>query len=152
MWELDHKEGWALKYWCFRTAVLEKTLKSSLDSKEIKAVNSKGNQPWIYIGRTDAETEVPILWAPDAKKWLIGKDPDTGKDGGQEEKGVTEDEMVGGLHQLNGREFEQTLGNSEGQGNLVCWSPWGHKELDMTEWLNSHSNPHLIALARREDL
>ena len=136
MWELDHKEGWALKYWCFRTAVLEKTLKSSLDSKEIKAVNSKGNQPWIYIGRTDAETEVPILWPPDAKKWLIGKDPDAGKDWRQEEKGTTEDEMVGWHHQLYGHEFEQAPGVVDGQGGLAFCSSWGRKELDTTEWLN----------------
>ena len=96
MWELDHEEGWALKNWCFRIGVLEeKTLESPLDSKEIKLVNPKGNQPWIFIGRTDAEVEAPILWPPDAKNWLLRKDPDAGKGWGQEEKGTTEDEMVG---------------------------------------------------------
>ena len=112
MWELDHKEGWAPKNWCFQTVVLEKTLKSPLDSKKIKTVNPKGNQPWIFIGKTDAEAEAPILWPLDAKSQLIGKDPDAGKDWGQEEKGVTEDEMVGWHHQLNGHEFEQILGDS----------------------------------------
>ena len=95
MWELDHKEGWALKNWCFQTVMLEKTLDNPLDSKEIKAVNPKGNQPWIFTGRTGAEAEAPILWPPDAKSWLIRNDPDAGKDWGQEEKRVTEDEMVG---------------------------------------------------------
>ena len=104
MWELDHKEDWALKNWCFWTAVLEKTLQSPLDSKEIKPVNPKGNQPWIFTGRTDAEAL--ILWPPDAKNWLIGKDPDARKDWMQEEKGTTEDEMVGWHHWLNGHEFE----------------------------------------------
>ena len=94
MWELDHKEGWALKNWCFQTVVLEKTIESPLDSKEIKAVNPKGNQSWIFIGKTDAEAKAPILWPPDVKNWLVGKDPDAGKDWGQEEKGATEDEMV----------------------------------------------------------
>ena len=100
MWELDHKEGWASKNWCFRTAVLEKTLESPLDCKEIKPVNLKGNQSWIFIGRTDAEAEAPILWPPDVKSWLIGKDPDAGKDWRQEEKGATEDEMLGWHHWL----------------------------------------------------
>ena len=112
MWELDYKENWALKNWCFWTMVLEKTLESPLDSKEIKPVNPKGNQSWIFTGRTDAET--PILWPPDAKSWLTGKDPDAGKDWRREEKGVTDDKMVGWHHQLNGREFEQTPGDSEG--------------------------------------
>ena len=129
MWELDHKEGWALKSWCFQTVVLEKTLENPLDSKEIKSVNPKGNQPWIFIGRTDAE--VPILWPSDAKRWLIGKDSDAGKDWGQEEKGVTVDEMVRWHHWLNGHEFEQALGDSEGQGSLACCSPWGCKESNM---------------------
>ena len=103
MWELDYKECWALKNW---NVVLEKTLESPLDSKEIKLVNPKGNQPWIFTGRTDAEAEAPIFWLPDAKSWLIGKDSDDGKGRGQEEKGATEDEMVGWHHWLNGREFE----------------------------------------------
>ena len=100
MWELDYKESWALKNWCFWTVVLKKTLESSLDCKEIKLVNPKGNQSWIFIGRTDAGAETPILWPPDAKNWLIRKDPDVGKDWSQEEKGMTEDEMVGWHHPL----------------------------------------------------
>ena len=126
IWELDHKEGWAPKNWCFWTVVLEKTLVNPLDSKEIKPVNPKGNQSWIFIGRTDAETEAPILWPPDGKNWLIGKDPDAGKDWRQEEKGMTEDEMVRYHHQLNGHESEQTASDSEGQRSWVCYSPWGH--------------------------
>ena len=114
--------------------VLKKTLESPLDSKEIKPVNSKGNKPWIFIGRTDAKAETSILWPPDVKNWLIWKDPDAGKDLRQKEKQTTEDEMVGWHHRLNGHEFEQTPGDSEGQGSLVCYSPWGHKELDMTDW------------------
>jgi len=117
---------------------VEKTLESPLDSKEIKPVNPKGNQPWIFIGRADAEAEAPILWPPDAESQFIGKDPDAGKDWGHE-KGVTEDEMVGWHHWLNGHEFEPTSGNSEGQGSLACCSPWGHKELDMTEQLNDNN-------------
>ena len=136
MWELDHKESWMLKNWCFWTVVLEKPLVSPLDCKEIQPVHPKGNQSWIFIGRTDAETETPILWPPDAKNWLTGKDPETGKDWRREEKGTIEDEMVGWHHQFNGHEFEQVPGDGEGQGGLVCCSPWGHKELDMTEWLN----------------
>ena len=107
MWELDHKEGWAPKNWCFWTVVLEKTLGSPLDCKEIKLINPNGNQPWILFGRTDAKAEAPILWPPDSKSWLTGKDPDAGKDWRQEEKGMTEDEMVGWHHRLNGHEFEQ---------------------------------------------
>ena len=117
MWELDHKEDWAPKNWCFLTAVLEKTPASPLDSKEIKPVNPKGNQPWTFIGRTDAKAEAPILWPPDAKSWLTGKDPDAGKNWGQEERGMTEHEMAGLHHWLNGQEFEQTPGNSDGQGS-----------------------------------
>ena len=127
MWELDYKESWAPKNWCFWTVVLGKTLESPLDCKEIKAVNPKGNESWMFIGRTDAEAEVPLLWPPDAKNWPIRKDPDAGKDRRQEEKGTTEEEMVGWHHQLNGHEFEQTPGDSEGQGSLACCSPWDHK-------------------------
>ena len=123
MWELNHKEGWVLKNWCFLTAVLEKTLESPLDSREIKPVNPKGNQPWLFIGRTDAEAEAPVLWPTDAKSQLIGKDYDAWKD--WRLKGVTEDEMIGWHHWLNGHEFEQTLGDSEGQGSQLCCSPWG---------------------------
>ena len=128
IWELDHKEGWVLKDWCFWTVVLEKTLESPLDCKEIKPVNSKGNQPWILIGSTAAEAL--IFWPPDEKNQLIGKDPYARKDWRQEEKGKPEDEMVGWHHWLNGHEFEQTLGNGEEQRSLVCCSPWGRKELD----------------------
>ena len=102
MWELDYKESWVLKNWCFWTVVLEKTFESPLDCKEIQPVHLNGNQSWIFIGRTDAEAEIPIIWPPDMKKWLIWKDPDAGKDWGQEEKGTTEDEMVGWHHWLNG--------------------------------------------------
>ena len=130
------KESWALKNWCFWTVVLEKTLESSLDCKDIKSVSPKGNQSWILIGRTDAEAETPILWPPDVKNWLIGKDPDAGKDWRQEEKGMTEDEMVGWHHRHNGHEFEQAPGVGDGQGSLVCCSLWGCKELDTTEWLS----------------
>ena len=110
MWELNQKAGWALKNQCFQTVVLKKTLKSPLDSKEIKLVNPKGNQSWIFIGRTDAEAETPMLWPPNAKNWLIGKDPDAGKDWRWEEKGSTEDEVVGWHHWLDGNEFDQALG------------------------------------------
>ena len=123
MWELDYKESWVLKIWCFWTVVLEKTLESPLDSKEIQSVYPKGDGSWVFIGRTDVEAETPILWPPDVKGWLIGKDPDAGKDWGQEEKGITEDEMVRWHHQLNGHEFGQTPGDIEGQGSLACCSP-----------------------------
>ena len=125
---LDHKEGWASKNCCFQTVVLEKTPKSPLDIKEIKPVNLKGNQSWIFTRRTDAE----ILWPPDVKRRFIGKDPDAGKDWGQEEKGAIEDEVNGWHHQLNGHEFEQTPGDSEGQGSLAGCSSLGPKESDMT--------------------
>ena len=135
MWELDYKESWAPKNWCFWTVVLEKTLESPLDGKEIQPVIPKGNQPWIFIGRSDAKAETPILWLPDVKNWLIWKDPDAGKDWRWEEKGTTEDEMVGWHHSLNGHEFEQALGVGDGQESLVCCSPWGHKRSDTTERL-----------------
>ena len=106
MWELDHKESWAPKNWCFQTVVLKNALESPLDSKKIKPVNPKGNQPWIFIGRTYAEAEAPILGPCDVKNWLLRKDPDAGKDWRQEERGMTEDEMVGWHHWLNGHEFE----------------------------------------------
>ena len=127
------KESWAPKNWCFWTVVLEKTLESPLDCKEIQPVHPKGNQSGIFTGRIDAEAETLTLWPPDVKNWLTGKDPDAGKDWGQEEKGTTEDEMVGWHHQLNGHEFQQALGVGDGQGSLACCSPWGRKELDMTE-------------------
>ena len=135
MWKLDHKGGWEPKNWCFWTKVLEKTLKSPLDSKS-KPDNLKGNQSWIFIGRIDAEAEALILWPPDEKSRIFGKDPDTERVWEQEEKGVTEDEIVGWHHQLNGHDYEQTPGYSEGQGSLACWSLWGHKESDRTEWFN----------------
>ena len=133
VWELDSKEGWVPNNWCFQTVLLEKTLESPWDCKEIKPVNPKGNQPWIFIGRTVAEAEAPMLWPPDAKSQIIGKDPVVGKDWEQEEKGTTEDEMVGWHPWLYGHESEQTLGDdSEGQGSLACCRSWGCKESDMT--------------------
>ena len=131
MWELNYKESWAPKNWCFWTVVL-KTLERPFDCKEIQPVNSKGNQSWIFFGRTDNEAETPMHWPPDGKNWLIGKDPDARKDWRQEGKGTTEDELVGWPHWLNQHEFEKTLGDSEGQGNLACCSSLGHKESDMT--------------------
>ena len=116
--------------------MLEKTLESPLDCEEIQSVNPKGNQSWIYIGRTDAEAETPILWPPDVKNWLIWEDSDAGKDWRWEEKGTTEDEMVGWHHWLDGHEFEQALGVGDGQGSLACCSPWGCKESDTAERLN----------------
>ena len=136
MWDLDHKESWVPKNWCFWTSVLEKTLESPLDCKGIQLVHPKGNQPWILIGRTDAEAKTPILWPPDGKNLLIGKDPDARKDWRQEEKGTTEDEMIGLHHQLYGHDFEQALGVADGQGSLACCSPWDRKKSDTTEWLN----------------
>ena len=122
MWELDYKESWLPKNWCFWTVVLEKTFESPLDSEEIQPAHPKGNQSWILIGRTNAEAETPMLWPPDAKNWLIGKDSDAGKDWRREEKGTTEDEMVGWHHWLNGHEFEQTLEVGDGQGSLALQS------------------------------
>ena len=136
MWELDYKESWALKNWWFWTVVLEKTLESPLDCKEIQPVHPKGNQSWIFIGRTDAEAETPILWPPDVKNWLIWKDPDARQDWRQEEKGMTEDEMVGWHHWCDGHEFEQSLGVGDGQESLACYNPWGLKESDTTEQLS----------------
>ena len=124
MWDLDHKECWTLKNWCFWTMVLEKILESPLDSKEVQPIHSKGNQSWMFIRKTDGEAEAPILWSPDVKSQLIRKDPDVGKDWRQEEKGTTE-EMAGWHHQLNGHEFERAPGDGEGQGGLACCSPWG---------------------------
>ena len=136
MWELDCKESWAPKNWCFWIVVLKKTLESPLDSKEIKPINPKGNRSWIFIGRTDAEAETPILWPPDVKNWLSGKDSDAEKDWRQEEKGMTEDETVGWHHWLHGHEFEQAPGVGDGQGGLACCNSWGRKEWDTTERLN----------------
>ena len=136
MWELDCEECWVPKNWCFWTVVLEKTLESLLDCKEIQPVHSKGDQSWVFFGRTDAKAETPILWSPYAKSWLIGKDPDAERDWGQEEKGTTEDEMAGWHHQLDGHEFEWTSGVGDGQGGLACRDSWGRKESDTTERLN----------------
>ena len=130
------KECWAPRNWCFWIVLLEKTLESPLDCKEIQPVHPKGNQSWIFIGRTDAEAETPILWPPGEKSWLILKGLDAEKDWRQEEKGTTEDEMVGWHHLLDGLEFEQALGFGDGQGRLVCCSPWGLKESNRTEWVN----------------
>ena len=140
IWELDQKEGWALKNWLFRIVVLKKTLERPLDSMEIKAVNPKGNQPWIVVGRTDVEAKAPILWPPDVNSQLTWKDPDAGKDWGQEEKGAAEDEMVEWHHWLNGHKFEQTVGDSKRQGSLGCCSPWGLKESDTTEHRTTTTN------------
>ena len=136
MWESDYKESWVPKNWCFCTVVLKKTLESPLDCKEIQPDHPKGDRSWVFIGRTDAKAETPILWPPDAKSWLIGKDPDAGKDWRQEEKGMTEDEIVGWYHRLNGHGFEWTSGVDDVQGGLACCGPWSCKESDTTERLN----------------
>ena len=136
MWELDCEESWAPKNWCFWTVVLEKTLESPLACKEIQTVHPKGDQSWVFIGRTDAKAETPILWPPDVKSWLIGKHSDAGRDWGQEEKGTTEDEMAGWHHWLDGHEFEWTPAVGDGQEGLACCHSRGHKESDTTEWLN----------------
>ena len=135
MWELNYKESWVPKNWCFWTVVLEKTLESPLDCREIQPVHPKGNQSWVFIRRTDVEAETPILWPPDAKSWLIWKDPDAGKDWGRK-KGTIENEMVGWHHRLDGHGFVLTPGVGDGQGDLASWGSWGRKELDMTERLN----------------
>ena len=135
MRELDCEESWVLKNWCFWTVVFEKTLESPLDCKEIQPVHLKGDQSWVFIGRTDVEAETPILWPPDAKSWLIWKDPNAGKDRGQK-KCPTDDEIVGWHHGLGGHGFGWTPGVGDGQGGLACCSSCGHKESDMTEWLN----------------
>ena len=132
---LTTEESWALKNWCFWTMVLEKTLESPLDCKEIQPVHPKGDQSWVFIGRTDAEAETPVLWPPHAKNWLTGKDPDAGRDWGQEEKGTTEDEMAGWHHQFNGHGFGRP-GVGDWQGGLVCCNSWGREESDTTERLN----------------
>ena len=128
--------SWVPKNWCFWTVVLEKTLETPLDCKNIQAVHSKGGQSWVFIGRTDAKAETLVLWPPHAKSWLLGKDSDAGRDWGQEEKGTTEDEMAGWHHRLDGLGFGGTLGLGDGQGGLACCNSWDHKESDTTEWLN----------------
>ena len=136
MWELDCEEGWVPKNWRFWTVVLEKTLESPLNCKEIQPVHSEGDQPWDFFGRNDAEAETPVLWSPHVKSWLIGKDSDAGRDWGQEEKGTTEDEMARCHHELVGHESEWTPGDGDEQGGLGCCDSWGRKESDMTERLN----------------
>ena len=140
LWELDCEESWMPKNWCFWTVVWEKTLetirRSPLDHKEVQPVHPKGDQSWVFIGRTDAKAETPILWSPHVKGWLIGKDPDAGRDWGKEEKGTTEDEMPGWHHWLNGHGFEWTPGVGDGQGGLGCCDSRGRKESDTTERLN----------------
>ena len=142
MWELDYKESWVPKNGCFWTVLLENTLESPLDCKEVQPVHPKGDQSWVSIGRTDAKAETPMLWLPHVKSWLNGKDPDAGRDWGQEEKGTTEDEMTGCHHRLDGHEFEWTPGVSDGQGGLACCDSWGHKESNTNERLNwTESDP-----------
>ena len=136
---LDHKEGRTWKNWCLWTVVLEKAPESPLDSKEITPVKIQGNQLWILVGRTDAKAETPVFWSSDANSWLIAKVPDAGKDWGQKEKSMSEDEMAGWHYQCNGHELGQTLRDGEGQRGLVCCSPWGHKESDTTGWLNNNN-------------
>ena len=140
LWEPDHKEGRAPKNWCLQTVVLEKTPESLLESEEIKLINLKGNQPWIFIGKTDAEA--PVFWSSDMNSWLIGKVPDAGTDWGQKKR-VSEDERAGWHHWCNEQELRQTLGDGEGQGGLVCCSPWSHKQLDTTKVLNSNNKDHI---------
>ena len=144
MWKLDCEESWAPKYWCFWTVVLEKTLQSPLNCKEIQPVHSKGDQSWVFFGRTDAKAETPVLWPPHAKSWLIGKDSDAGRDWEQEEKGTTEDEMVGWHHLLDRHGFGWTLGVDDGQGGLACCDSWGRKESDTTARLNWIELPSLF--------
>ena len=141
MWELGHKESWAPKNWCFWAVVLEKTLESPLDCKEIQPDHSKGDQSWVYISRTDVEAATPILWPPHAKSW---KRPDAGKDWGQEEKGMTEDEMVWCHQRFNGHGFGWTPAVGDGQGGLTCCGSWGRKEVDTTEWVNFNLNLNAI--------
>ena len=140
LWELEYKEGGAPENWCFWTVALEKTPESPTDSKELKSVNLKVNQPWILIGRTDAEATAPVFGSPDANSWLTGKVPDAVKDWGQEEERVSEDDMVRWDHWCNGHDLGQTSGDSEGQEGLECCNPWGHKELDMTGRLNNSNS------------
>ena len=152
MWQLNCEESWALKNWCFWTTVLEKTLETPLDCKEIQPVHPKGDQSRAFIGRTDAEAETPILWPPHTKSWLIGKDPDAGRDWGQEEKGTTEDEMAGWHHQLDGHEFEWTPGVGDGKpspSSLACCDSWGRKESDTTEGLNWTELKHRLSRIRK---
>ena len=143
MWELDCEESWAPKNGYFWTVGLEKTFESPLDCKEIWPVHSEGDQPWDFFGKNDAKAETPVLWPPHAKSWLIGKDSDAGRDWGQE-KGMTEDEMTGSHHWLDGREFEWTPGVGDGQGGLACCNSWGRKDSDTPERLNWLKNLTLL--------
>ena len=153
MWELDCEEGWAPKNWCFWTVVLEKTLESPLDCREIQPVHSKGDQPWDFFGRNDARAETPVLWPPHVKSWLIGKDFIAGRDWGQEEKGTTEDEMAGWHHWLDGHESEWTPGDGDRQGGLACCNSWGCKESDTTERLNwTWENKDKVALLQKRNV
>ena len=153
MWELDYKENWAPKEWCFWTVVLEKTLESPLECKEIQPAHPKGNRSWVFIGRTDVKAETPVFWPPDAKSCLIWKDPDAGKDWRQEEKGKTENETVGWRHQLNRHEFEQAPGVGDGQGGLPCCSSWGHKELTrLSNWTELNWNLMGIKSGRKHKI
>ena len=147
MWELDCEESWELKNQCFWTVVLEKTLESPLDCKEIQTVHSKGDHSWVFFERNNAKAKTPILWPPHEKSWLVGKDSDAGRDWGQEEKGTTEDEMAGWHHRLDGRESEWTLGDGDGQGGLGCYDSWGRKESDTTERLNSVHSCHRLLIS-----
>ena len=144
MWELDYKESQAPKNWCFWTVVLEKTLENPLNCKEIQLVHPKGNQSWIFFGRTDAEAEAPILWPTDVKNWLIGKDPDAGKDWRWEEKGTTEDEIVGWRHRLNEHWFGWTPGLGDGQEGLAFCGSWGRKGL--SDWTKLNWKLHWSSL------
>ena len=148
MWELDYKESWALKNWCFWTVVLEKTLESLLDCKEIQPVHPKGNQSRIFTGRPDTEAATPILWPPDVKKWLIWKDPMLGKIKGERRRGQQRMRWLDGITNLMDMS-EQALGDGEGQGSLACCSPWGHKESDMTQQLNSNRFIRALILSGR---
>ena len=148
MWELDCEESWAPKNWCFWTVVLDRTPESPLDCKEIQPDHPKGNQSWVFIGRSNVEAETPILCPPLAKSWLTGKDPDAGKDWGQEEKGMTEDKMVGWQNWLDGHESEQALGVGDGQGGLACCSSWSCKESDKTERLNWTDEQNILYLSK----
>ena len=152
MWELDYKESWAPKNWCFWTVVLEKTLESPLDGKEIQPVHPKGDQFWVFIGRTDAKAETPILWPPHAKCWLIGKDPDAGRDWGQEEKGTTEDKMAGWHHRLNGHEFEWTSGVGDGQGGLASCGSWGHSWTQLSDWTELNKSSICLKEKRKHSI
>ena len=148
MWELDCKESWTLRNWCFWTVLLEKMLESPLDFKEIKPAKPKANQSWMYIGRTDAEAATPIFWPPHMKNWLIGKDPDAGKDWRQEKKGLTEDEMVGWHYWLDGHGFEQTPSVGDGLGGLVCWSPWC-QSIQLSGWTELNWKPLTVWMTKK---